>query len=118
MPKRKKGTIGRVVRRVKKLLSVAVVLGLVLLLVSPCVAENCFDKLGRGLINGATGWCEYPKQIVETSEEHNAAVGLSWGQVKGVAYGVARHGLGAYDTGTFFLPPYDKPVMEPKTVFE
>ncbi|MBL7085309.1 MAG: exosortase system-associated protein, TIGR04073 family [Candidatus Omnitrophica bacterium] len=102
----------------KRLLSATVVLGIVLLMVTPCFAENCFDKLGRGLINGATGWCEYPKQIVETSKEDNIAVGLTWGQAKGVAMGVARTGLGAYDTATFYLPPYDKPVLEPKHLFE
>lgn len=102
----------------RKLLSVTVALGIVLLALAPCFAENCFHKLGRGLVNSATGWCEYPKQIVETSKEQNVAVGLTWGQIKGVAYGVARHGLGAYDTATFYLPPYDKPVLEPETVFE
>ena len=102
----------------KRLMSVMVVLGIVFLTASPCFAENLFDKLGRGLINGATGWCEYPKQIVETSKEDNIAVGLTWGQLKGVGMGIARTGLGVYDTATFFLPPYDKPVMEPKYVFE
>ena len=102
----------------KRLVSVIVALGIVLLMASPCFAENCFDKLGRGLINGATGWCEYPKQIVETSKEENVAVGITWGQVKGVAYAIARHGLGAFDTATFYLPPYDKPVLEPEYVFE
>lgn len=102
----------------KRLLSVTVALGVVLLMASPCFAENLFDKLGRGLINGATGWCEYPKQIVETSKEHNIAVGLTWGQIKGLGMGVARTALGVYDTGTFYLPPYDKPVMEPRYVFE
>ena len=102
----------------KRLVSVIVALGIVLLMASSCFAENCFDKLGRGLINGATGWCEYPKQIVETSKEDNVAVGLTWGQLKGVGMGIARTGLGVYDTATFYLPPYDKPVMEPKYVFE
>ena len=100
----------------KKTLSVMITLGLVLLMVTPCVAENCLDKLGRGLVNTATGWGEYPRQIVETSKEHNIAVGLSWGQMKGVAYGLERTGLGVYDTGTFFLPAYDKPMLEPKTL--
>ena len=35
----------------KRLLSVTVVLGVVLLMAAPCFAENAFDKLGRGLIN-------------------------------------------------------------------
>lgn len=102
----------------KKLLSVTVALGTILLLVTPCFAESFLDKLGRGLINDATGWCEYPRQIVETSKEDNVAVGLTWGQVKGTAYAVGRTGLGVYDTGTFYLPPYDKPVLDPEHLFE
>jgi putative exosortase-associated protein (TIGR04073 family) len=102
----------------KRILSITVALGIVLLMVTPCFAENLFDKLGRGLINSATGFGEYPRQIVETSKEHNGAVGLSWGQIKGVGMSVARHGLGAYDTATFYLPPYDKPVLEPIHLFE
>ena len=102
----------------KTLLSVTLALGIVLLMATPCVAENAFDKLGRGLINSATGWCEYPRQIVETSWEHNVAVGGTWGQSQGVAIGVQRTGLGVYDTATFYLPPYDRPVLEPEHLFE
>ena len=102
----------------KRPLGITVALGVFLLAVAPCFAESCFDKLGRGLINGATGWCEYPKQIVETSREENAAVGLTWGQVKGVGMGIARTGAGIYDTVTFPVPPYDEPIMEPEYVFE
>lgn len=101
-----------------RLLSVTIALAIVLLGVTPCFAENAFDKLGRGLINTATGWGEYPKQIVETSKEHNVGVGLTWGQIKGVGMVVARTGLGVYDTATFYLPPYDKPALEPKHLFE
>ncbi len=102
----------------RRLLILAMVLSIVLLNVAPCFAENFLDKLGRGLVNGATGFCEYPKQIVETSKEHNVAVGLTWGQVKGVGMGVARSALGVYDAATCYLPPYDKPVLEPKYVFQ
>lgn len=102
----------------RRLLSVVLALGMVLLLVTPCFADNLFHKFGRGLINDATGWLEYPKQIVEVSKEHNAAVGITWGQAKGVAKGLERTGLGVYDTSFFYLPPYDKPVLDPKYVFE
>lgn len=101
----------------RRWLSVIAALVLVLLVVTPCIAENCLDKLGQGLIDGATGWCEYPKQIVETTKEDGIAVGLTWGQIKGVAYGLERSGLGAYNTGFFLVPPYDRPVLDPKYVF-
>ena len=102
----------------KRMLSVTVALGIVLLMAAPCFAENCFDKSGRGLINTATGWYEYPKQIVETTKEHNIAVGFTWGQIKGLGMGVARYGMAIYDIATFYLPPYDEPVIEPEYAFE
>lgn len=102
----------------KRLLGVTAALAIVLLVMAPCFAENCLHKLGRGLVNSATGWCEYPKQIVETSKEHNVAVGVTWGQVKGLGLGVARTGVGVYDTATFLIPPYDKILLEPEYVFE
>lgn len=102
----------------KSVFNLTIALVIVLLAVAPCFAENCFDKLGRGLINGATGWCEYPKQIVETSKEHNAFIGLTWGQLKGAGMAIARTGLASYDTGTFYLPYYDRPTLNPKFVFE
>ncbi|MFC1630979.1 exosortase system-associated protein, TIGR04073 family [Candidatus Omnitrophota bacterium] len=102
----------------RSLMYLTIMLAIVLLAVAPCFAENALDKLGRGLINGATGWVEYPKQIVEVSKEHNVAVGLSYGQVKGVAMALQRTGLGSYDTGSFFLPRYDSPTLDPKTLLE
>ena len=101
----------------KGLLSGVVVLMVVLLMLAPCFAENCLDKLGRGLINTATGWCEYPKQIVETSKEQNIGIGVSYGQAIGVAEGVKRTGAGVYDTTTFCFPAYDRLLMEPEFVF-
>ena len=76
----------------KRLLFFGVILGIVLLLGAPSFAENALDKLGRGLINTATGWAEYPKQIVEVSKEHHAGIGLTWGQSKGVAEAIKRAG--------------------------
>jgi putative exosortase-associated protein (TIGR04073 family) len=102
----------------KWLLGTTLALMIVLLVAAPCYAENCMHKLGRGLINTATGWCEYPNQIIKTSQDENAAVGATWGQVKGVAYGVGRTAAGIHDTSTFFLPPYDMHLMEPEYVIE
>ncbi len=94
------------------------VLGIVLLLTTPCFAENLLHKLGRGLVNSATGWGEYPRQIVEVSKEHNAAVGLTWGQAKGLSSALERTGSGVYDIALFYAPPYDEPLVEPRFVFE
>ena len=102
----------------KRLLSITVALGVVLLMATPCFAENALDKLGRGLINTATGCGEYPRQIMETSKEHNVPLGISWGQAKGIGMSVVRTGVGCYDTGTFYLPPYDRPVLDPEHLFQ
>lgn len=86
-------------------------------MVSPVFAENAGDKLGRGAVNFFTGWLEVPKQIGETSHESNVLVGATWGALKGLGYGAARMGTGALDGVTFPIPPYGKPIMEPKYVF-
>lgn len=80
-------------------------------------AENAFDKLERGLINSATGWLEIPKNIQTVTEESNAWAGATYGTVKGTGMALVRTGAGAYDTGTFVIPSYDKPILEPKYVF-
>jgi putative exosortase-associated protein (TIGR04073 family) len=102
----------------KWLLGMVLALMIAALIAGPCYAENCFHKLGRGLMNTVSGWCEYPNQIVKTSQDENVAVGATWGQVKGVAYGIGRTGAGIYDTATFYLPPYDQHIMDPEYVFE
>lgn len=102
----------------KRLLAVVVALGVVLLLASPSYAETFLDKLGRGLANGATGWMEYPKQIVETSKEHNLGMGLGYGQIRGVSKGLERTGAGVYDIVTFYLPPYDLVLVDPEFILE
>lgn len=101
----------------KKPLILTVILGVVLLLGTPSFAENALDKLGRGLANTATGWCEYPKQIMEASREHHAGIGATWGHSKGAASALERTGAGVYDLGTFYLPEYDELLVEPEYLF-
>jgi len=86
-------------------------------MITPVFAANAGDKLARGLVNFATGWLELPQKIADTSKESNAFVGVTYGAVKGVGYGAARMGTGAFDAVTFIVPPYDKPIMEPKYAF-
>ncbi|MCH7504438.1 exosortase system-associated protein, TIGR04073 family [PVC group bacterium] len=82
-------------------------------------AQNAGSKLLRGVANIATGWIEIPKQMYQTSVDHNPLLGLTWGTVKGVGYGVGRTLVGVYDTVTFPIPiPSDyEPVVEPEYVF-
>ena len=85
------------------------------------VIEKMGKKLGRGIVNVATGWIELPKNIYDTSvETNNPLMGLTYGTVKGIGMTVVRTGAGAYDVATFLFPiPEDyEPVLEPEFVFE
>jgi len=62
------------------------------------------NKFGRGLANTATGWIELPKNVVNTSNQSNVGVGITWGLVKGVLYTVGRTAVGAVELVTFFVP--------------
>jgi len=100
--------------------------GLLVLTVSPfCVAEgreampaeqhdaNPGTKLANGLGNVLTGWMEIPRQMSAVTQEQNAFVGCTYGLAKGLVFGTGRTAAGVIDTGTFVIPPYDKPIVEP-----
>jgi putative exosortase-associated protein (TIGR04073 family) len=87
-------------------------------------AENTvgkiFGKFGRGIVNVVTGWIEFPKQIIETSEKDGVLTGVSLGLLKGIGMTVVRTGAGALDIA-FFLSPFPddyKPILDPEYVFE
>ena len=80
--------------------------------------NTALTKLGRGLANAVSGVVEVPKQIYLVSKEREPITGITYGTAKGVCYGLLRTGAGVYDSVTFAIPPYDKPVMEPEYVFE
>jgi putative exosortase-associated protein (TIGR04073 family) len=80
--------------------------------------KNALTKLTRGLTNTLTGSVEIPKQIYLVSKEREPITGVTYGTAKGICYGLLRTGAGVYDTLSFPVPPYDKPVLEPEFVFE
>jgi len=83
--------------------------------------EKMGKKLGRGIVNIATGWVELPKNIYDTSvETNNPLMGITYGTLKGVGMTVVRTGAGIYDTATFLFPvPQDyDPILDPEFVFE
>ncbi|NQT95233.1 MAG: exosortase system-associated protein, TIGR04073 family [Candidatus Omnitrophica bacterium] len=85
------------------------------------VVERMGKKLGRGIVNIATGWIELPKNIYDTSvETNNPLMGITYGTLKGLGMTVVRTGAGVYDTATFLFPvPQDyQPILEPEFVFE
>jgi putative exosortase-associated protein (TIGR04073 family) len=71
-------------------------------------------KIGRGLINLATCWVEIPASMCRVSKKNDPAVGISLGTAEGVCNTLLRGATGVYDTVTFVVPEYDKPVMQPE----
>lgn len=80
-------------------------------------AEEPINKLSRGAINTTTGWTELPLQMANQSSE-NLYQGMTYGFMDGLSMGLKRTLYGAWDFVTFPVPPYDKPVMDPETVFK
>ena len=61
-------------------------------------------KLGRGVANVLTGWVEIPIQMQNYYVPNDTGTSLFTGAAVGLARGVIRTGVGAYETVTFFLP--------------
>ncbi len=82
-------------------------------------ATGATTKLGRGVVNTATGWVEVPKQAAIGARQAGLP-GLIGGTVKGVGMGVARTVVGGFEIVTFWAPVPDRfaPVMNPPTVFD
>ena len=84
------------------------------------VPDKAVSKLGRGLVNVATGWFELPMQISSGMSESGGVQGFFIGLGKGAVFTVLREAAGVYDTATFLFPlPSDyAPLMQPPTVFK
>ncbi len=86
----------------------------------PGWAYGAGDKLTRGLMGIATGWLELPNQIVDTSQQRNVFVGITWGALKGAGQGLLREAVGVYETVSFLVPvPANyAPLLYPVYAFE
>ncbi|OIO37500.1 MAG: hypothetical protein AUJ75_04130 [Candidatus Omnitrophica bacterium CG1_02_49_10] len=82
-------------------------------------AQDPVKKLGRGIVNVATGWIELPKNIYETSVEFNPFAGVTLGTAKGVGMTIVRTGAGLFDVVTFPFPIPEgyEPLLEPEFAF-
>jgi len=74
---------------------------------------TAWTKLKNGLNNALLGWTELPRRIYDTSQDKGMGEGLTIGLIDGLAFGIARTGAGIIDTAVFYMPPFDKPIMEP-----
>jgi putative exosortase-associated protein (TIGR04073 family) len=107
----------------KKFVVLALALGFCVGATAYAYDQNAATKLGRGLVNDVTFWIELPKQIYLDARASDPFTGIVYGAIHGSCYSVLRLAAGVYDTTFFFLPPYDKPIIEklvkqPEFVYE
>ena len=62
------------------------------------------EKLGRGIANVAFGALELPIQMQETKLKYGGIAGLTYGTLRGVAFVLARLGVGVVEIVTFPFP--------------
>ena len=115
----------------KAILVVLVVMGILVLAVNVYASEQAaqdssiqinkvnydntaLNKLGRGLINTGTCWAEIPASILKVSKEKDPLTGTTLGTAEGAVNCVLRGLTGIFETVTFILPPYNKPLMRPE----
>lgn len=71
-------------------------------------------KLERGLINICTCPVELPASMMSVADEKGEIFGFFIGAAEGLFTTAFRAISGVYDTLTFFIPSYCKPLMEPE----
>ncbi|MFM8331377.1 MAG: exosortase system-associated protein, TIGR04073 family [Candidatus Methylumidiphilus sp.] len=74
------------------------------------------NKLGAGFANILLGVVEVPKNVVNTTNDGNMALGVTLGAVKGLIHMCGRGMAGALDVLTFPLPT--EPLTTPQYVWE
>ena len=76
------------------------------------------NKLTRGLGNTFTCYFEFPASIFRTGTERGPFLAWVIGPVNGIFTTLLRFASGIYDTVTFLIPPYGKPLMTPEYAFD
>jgi putative exosortase-associated protein (TIGR04073 family) len=84
--------------------------------VGPAWADESYGaaigtKAGSGFANMALSFLELPKNVVNTTNQTNLAVGLTGGVVKGIVHTAGRILSGAADLITFPFPT--QPITDP-----
>jgi putative exosortase-associated protein (TIGR04073 family) len=75
-------------------------------------------KLERGAINIITCPLELPASMISVADQKGEIFGFAIGAAEGAFTTVFRAVSGVYDTVTFFIPPYNRPIMEPEYAIE
>ena len=76
--------------------------------------KSPLNKLGRGIINTLTCWAEIPAEAYKVSEDKDPLTGCTLGVAEGFFTAMLRGLTGIFDTVTFIIPPYNKPLMKPE----
>jgi putative exosortase-associated protein (TIGR04073 family) len=80
--------------------------------------KTCFNKLGRGIVNILTSPSEIPAGAYRVSRTKGDFLGVTLGSVEGFFTFIIRGIVGVFDTATFIIPPYGKPIMQPEYAFQ
>jgi|GEM_PF-618282 len=82
---------------------------------STTYGKTPFNKLTRGVFNMSTFYFEVPAAAMRVSKEKdNAFIGCTIGTAQGFFACMARALTAVFDTATFLIPPYNKPIMQPE----
>ena len=88
------------------------------------VPEHAVDAMGikmvRGIVNIATGWGEFPRQIVRSGQDDGILLAVPYGLARGLAMTVVRTMYGVAETVFFYIPfdgGYDS-AIQPAYVWE
>lgn len=82
---------------------------------SKTYGKTPFNKLTRGVFNMSTFYFEIPAGVMRVSKEkNNAFIGGTVGVAQGFFSCILRAVTGVFDTATFIIPPYNKPIMDPE----
>lgn len=76
--------------------------------------NSAMNKLERGAINVATCWMEVPDGVAKGNKEEEPVKGTILGIIGGACATALRAVTGVLDVVTFWLPPYNKPLMQPE----
>ena len=84
------------------------------------IVSGMSGKAARGLVNVATGWLEFPRQIYSNYQDHGAVQGCLVGPFMGIGMMVARTAAGVLELFTFYLayPGFYDPYLEPQYVWD
>ena len=82
--------------------------------------QKVLGKLGRAVVNVATGWMELPREVYFTTKDKHLGAGLTLGLMTGVGVAAVRTVAGAFELVTFpFAVPNDyEPILEPEFVVD